>query len=304
MIGYTMNELYVGDLDPNVTEEILFNAFSRFGQIFSLKVMRHIVTGASRGFAFINFMNVGQALRAKNQMNGEKFFGKVLRVYLKSEYDSLDPNANIVFQNLPNNTSEETVLKLLKPFGSPFSVKIVKNEKNAEETKAFVQFDKLETAKRVIEELNGTQFDGKELLVELTNRKNKVFLKAKYHDTAIEELRKTLEGWKYEESESPEISSDRIYFIILLKFENEQTALAFLEDYRTHPGKCGLTRPAHSERRRKEQLEGAEDGLFKRELKSVLPSQPLPRARELRPVQKRSRAKVRPGRRREGLLTS
>ena len=240
MIGYNLNELYIGDLDPNVTEEILFNAFSRFGQIFSLKVMRHIVTGVSRGFAFVNYVSPGYAMRAKTEMNAQKFFGKILRVYLKSEYESLDPNACIVFQNLAQETTEEEILKLLKPFGNPFSVRLVHKEKEALETRAFVQFDKLETAKLVIDELNGVQIRGKNIQLELANRKNKVFIKAKYHENAMEELKQTLQEWKYEESETPEISSDKLYFIALLKFENKETAISFLNDFSANPSKYPL----------------------------------------------------------------
>jgi RNA recognition motif-containing protein len=181
-------------------------------------------------------------------MNGLKFFGKVLRVYLKSEFESLDPNACLVFQNLPQEITEEEILKLLKPFGNPFSVRVVRKEKEGEETRAFVQFEKLETAKRAIEELKGTQIGGRDIQLELANRKNKVFIKAKFHETAIEELKKTLEGWKYEESETPEVSADKVYFIALLKFESEETALSFLSEYRTNPNKCELNRPVDFER--------------------------------------------------------
>lgn len=246
MIGYppAPTEVYVGDLDPNVNEELLFNSFSRIGRIHSLKVMRHIVTGASRGFAFINFYTPNEALRAKKIMDGEKFFGRKMKVYLKAEYDSLEPNANIVFQNLPESITEEEVLKMVASVGVPFSVRITKNEKTAGESKAFVQFATMDSAIKAIERLNGTQKDGRELLVELTNRKNRVFVKAKYHENAMTELKASLAEWKFEESESPEVSSDKSTFIVLLKFENEQAAQRFLEDFAKEPKKCEFKRPA------------------------------------------------------------
>lgn len=248
MIGYSLNDLYVGELDPSVTEEILFNSFSRFGRIMSLKVMRHIVTGISRGFAFINYFTPHEAYRAKNAMNGQKFFGKTLRVYLKSEYDSLDPDATIVFQNLSEDATEDQLLGMLSGFGIPFSVKIVKEDKTPGVVKAFVQYDKKETAKAVIDKFNNSERDGKHLVVELANKKNKVFIKAKYHESAVEELKKTLEAWKFEENETHEVSLDKAFFIIQLRFENEDTANKFLEDFRTNPGKCIFTRPNDFER--------------------------------------------------------
>lgn len=248
MIGYALNEVYVGELDPNVNEEILFSAFSRIGRIHSLKVMRHIVTGASRGFAFINFYTNAEASRAVKLMEGEKLFGRKMKVYLKAEFDNLDPNANIVFQNLPETVTEEDVQKLLSAIGVPFSIKLAKNEKKPEEAKAFVQFANMDLANKAIDSLNGKEHFGRGLVVELTNRKNRVFIKAKYSDTAMADLKAQLSAWKFEESETPELSTDKSSFIVLLKFESEAVAQQFLEEYRKDPKKCVLIRPHDSQR--------------------------------------------------------
>jgi len=49
--------LYVGDLDENIREEALYDLFSKFGPIYFIKLMRDQMTGASRGFAYVNFFN-------------------------------------------------------------------------------------------------------------------------------------------------------------------------------------------------------------------------------------------------------
>lgn len=244
MIGNALCQLYVGELNPVVNEEILFNLFSRFGKILSIKVMRHIVTGESRGFAFINFSNPNEASRAKSNMNGQKFFGSSIKIFLKTDYDQLDQNANIVFQNLPDTTTEEQVLQLVNPIAKPFSVKVVKNEKKPGEARAFIQYDKMDTATLVIGKLNGSTYGATQLIVELTNRKNKIFIKAKYHDKAIEELRKCMSNWKYEEGETPDIATDKSHYIIMLKMENEEMANKFLEDFQKNPGKYPIIEKA------------------------------------------------------------
>jgi RNA recognition motif-containing protein len=306
MIGYppTQSEVYVGDLDPNVNEELLFSAFSRIGRIHSLKVMRHIVTGASRGFAFINFFNPAEATRAKQQMDGEKFFGRKMKVYLKAEYDSLEPNANIVFQNLPDNVTEEEVLKLLEPVGKPFSVKITPNEKTPGEAKAFAQFATMDGAIKAIERLNGFKWKDRELLVELTNRKNRVFVKARYHENAMAELRASLAEWKFEESESPEVSSDKSTFIVLLKFDKEQAAQRFLEEFQKDPKKCELIRPDYHQCCRQDQPQSAQGGLRERHPQFFLPHHSLPGGGATCPVQGGGGAEVRSDIGPQGDLTS
>jgi RNA recognition motif-containing protein len=162
----------------------------------------------------------------------------------------LDPDATIVFQNLTEDVTEDQLLAMLSAFGIPFSVKLVKEDKTPGIVKAFVQYDKKDTAKAVIDKFNNTERAGKQLIVELANKKNKVFIKAKYHDGAVEELKKTLEGWRFEENDTHEVSLDKAFFIIQLKFENEDTANKFLDDFRANPTKCIIIRPYDFECRR------------------------------------------------------
>ena len=53
-----LSTVYIGDLEEQISEELLYPYFSRFGgQIYSLKVMRDRTTRKSRGFGFITFYN-------------------------------------------------------------------------------------------------------------------------------------------------------------------------------------------------------------------------------------------------------
>ncbi len=76
--------LYVGNLAYSADEHDLENAFSSFGSVDDIKLMRDRETGRSRGFAFITFAT-GSEANAALDMNGKDIAGRPLRVNLARE---------------------------------------------------------------------------------------------------------------------------------------------------------------------------------------------------------------------------
>ncbi|GJQ12303.1 hypothetical protein GpartN1_g5321.t1 [Galdieria partita] len=72
--------LYVGGLDPQVTEEILWAAFIPFGDLLDVTMPLDNETQQHRGFAFIEFELPEDAASAKENMDDSEMFGRRLRV--------------------------------------------------------------------------------------------------------------------------------------------------------------------------------------------------------------------------------
>ena len=75
--------LYVKNLDDNVTDDILRDEFSTMGTITSARVMKDMAKeGRSRGFGFVCFSSPEEATRAVNEMNGKLILNKPIFVAL------------------------------------------------------------------------------------------------------------------------------------------------------------------------------------------------------------------------------
>ena len=238
-------ELYIGNLDKEVTEEILFSLFSRYGNIQLLKIMRHLITHKSRGFGFITYRSRHESTKAQKDMHGVKIMKNNIKVYLKEQFDNLDPQANIVITDFPANISDEELVTLTEIYGPVFSAKVVQVDEGESKTgkKAYVQFETVDTAKKALEALHGNELKGHIILVEQAGKKNKLFLKVDYSENIIDQLRLLMSAWEPLEFGNLELSNDKLQCIVPVKLENDLQARAFLQDFNGDKAKCYINRP-------------------------------------------------------------
>src|SRR3974390_3002254 len=75
-----MTNIFVGNLSYSVTESELEGAFSAYGPVEGVSVVRDRETGQSRGFAFVEMTNAGDAAKAIAALNGKEMGGRNLNV--------------------------------------------------------------------------------------------------------------------------------------------------------------------------------------------------------------------------------
>jgi cold-inducible RNA-binding protein len=75
-----VKNIFVGNLDFNVTEEAVRSLFERYGQVNSARIMTDRDTGRSRGFAFVEMENESEADQAIAALNGYTMDGRALNV--------------------------------------------------------------------------------------------------------------------------------------------------------------------------------------------------------------------------------
>lgn len=73
-------KLYVGSLPYKTTEDELYQIFSQFGAVVSVKVVTDRVTGQSKGFGFVEMEKGDEAQKAIESVNGSELGGRTLVV--------------------------------------------------------------------------------------------------------------------------------------------------------------------------------------------------------------------------------
>jgi len=72
--------IYVGNLAKEVSEQDLTNAFSNYGTVKSVKIIRDMFSGESKGFGFVEMPGASESQAAINELNTKEIKGKKIVV--------------------------------------------------------------------------------------------------------------------------------------------------------------------------------------------------------------------------------
>ncbi|XP_067275374.1 RNA-binding protein 7 [Pseudorasbora parva] len=75
--------LFVGNLDPQVTEEVIFELFLQAGPLIKVKIPKDN-DGKSKQFAFVNFKHEVSVPYALNLLNGIRLYGRQLNIQFRA----------------------------------------------------------------------------------------------------------------------------------------------------------------------------------------------------------------------------
>lgn len=78
-------KMYVGNLSFSTTEETLSKVFEPFGTVLSSTIIKDKVSGASKGFGFVEFDDEADAGKSIAVLNGKELDGRKIRVNFAEE---------------------------------------------------------------------------------------------------------------------------------------------------------------------------------------------------------------------------
>lgn len=79
------NKVFIGGLNFNTTEKMLYEELSKFGKVVSLRIVTHTETGKSKGFGFATFSTEEETKKAIEGLNNQVFDGR--RIGVKEAID-------------------------------------------------------------------------------------------------------------------------------------------------------------------------------------------------------------------------
>ncbi|XP_068303087.1 polyadenylate-binding protein 6-like [Pyrus communis] len=180
-----LGNVFVKNLDPEITSTHLQDMFREFGTILSCKVAEQ--NGKSKGFGFVQFNKEESAVAAVNALNDTIIKGKKLYVskfVKKSDRIPAQDESkftNLFVKNLAEHVTEDLLRELFSQYGSVYSLAIMKDEKGKSKGFGFANFESPEEAKKAVEGMNGALLGSKHLFVGRAQKKaeREKFLKCK-----------------------------------------------------------------------------------------------------------------------------
>ena len=159
--------LYVGELDPAVTEAMLFELFSSMGQVASIRVCRDAVTRRSLGYAYVNYNNTADGERALEELNYTVIKNRPCRI-MWSQRDPLlrkTGQGNVFIKNLDTAIDNKALHDTFVAFGNILSCKVAQDEFGNSKGYGFVHYETGEAAANAIKHVNNMLLNEKKVYV-------------------------------------------------------------------------------------------------------------------------------------------
>ncbi|XP_044484829.1 splicing factor 3B subunit 4-like [Mangifera indica] len=179
---------YVGNLDPQVTEELLWELFVQAGPVVNVYVPKDRVTNLHQGYGFVECRSEEDADYAIKVLNMIKLYGKPIRVNKASQdKKSLDVGANLFIGNLDPDVDEKLLYDTFSAFGVIVTNPKIMRDPDTGNSRGFgfISYDSFEASDAAIEAMIGQYLCNRQITVSYAYKKD---TKGERHGTPAERI--------------------------------------------------------------------------------------------------------------------
>jgi len=177
---------YVGNLDSQVSEELLWELFVQAGPVVNVYVPKDRVTNLHQGYGFVEFRSEEDADYAIKILNMIKLYGKPIRVNKASQdKKSLDVGANLFVGNLDPDVDEKLLYDTFSAFGVIVTNPKIMRDPDSGNSRGFgfISYDSFEASDSAIEAMNAQYLCNRAITVSYAYKKD---TKGERHGTSAE----------------------------------------------------------------------------------------------------------------------
>ncbi|KAK5873170.1 hypothetical protein PBY51_013807 [Eleginops maclovinus] len=146
------SNLFIGNLDGNVTEVELRRGFDKYGVIEDV-VIKRPARGQGGAYAFVKFQNLDMAHRAKVAMQGRLMGGNPIKI----GYGKANPTTRLWVGGLGPGNSLAALAREFDRFGSIRNIDYVKGD-----SFAYIQYESLDASQAACTQMRGFPLGGAE----------------------------------------------------------------------------------------------------------------------------------------------
>lgn len=161
--------LYVGNLDAQVSEPLLYELFIQVGPVKLLNLPKDRILREHQGFGFVEFRTVEDAEYALNILRGIRLFGRLVKMKKTDPQSSSTPTvetaarpkmsvgARLFINNLNDLVDENYLLETFSKFGELLEKPTIsRDETGKSKGHGFIEYVDFESSDRALEQMDGS----------------------------------------------------------------------------------------------------------------------------------------------------
>ena len=160
------NTLWMGDIEPWMTRELILTSFFEYGlKPSSIKMLKDHKYNISRNYCFVNFDTMFEANKALIELNGKKIPNTNITFRLNWANKHCKLNQNLYIGNLSNDIDDITLFEIFKTkYPSIHHVSIM-TDKGESKGYGFIQFTDKYDYDKCLKEMDGYIIKGKPIII-------------------------------------------------------------------------------------------------------------------------------------------